>query len=78
MTMIELQFYINDYEGRLAQILIRERKKLAALARQLYGDFYLRGNMLHAEYQDNLHRLKLIKREISDLIRILREDTKYG
>ncbi len=74
MTDLESLFFINNYEGNLVKLLIRERKKLADLQKRLWSEKNLKMSILKHEYDSELHRLKLIRVMISQLIKTLRED----
>jgi len=78
MSLINQLFYLEENEGRVAKLLIRERKNLGVLQKRLWGDFYLRGMMEYNQYKTRLSRLKLLRIQYSQLIKILREDERYG
>ena len=78
MPEIKELYFINNFEGRLVQILIRERKKLSVIQRRLWSAKNLDMSILKWQYDEELHRLKLIRILISQLLKTLREDDRYG
>ena len=78
MIEIDQLIFINSFEGNLVKILIRERKKLAGLQKRLWGEKNLKMSILKSEYDAQLHRLKLIRIQLSQLIRTLEESDNYG
>ena len=76
MTEIKYIFFINQFEGLLRQKLEFERQKLYKVQRRLSGALYLKATITRDEYLENMHRLKLIKILLSQLIRTLGESDK--
>ena len=78
MIEIEQLYFINKFEGDLVNVLIRERAKIRSLMSKLWVEKNLRMSMLKFDYDAQLHRLKLIKIMLSQLIKTLTEDEFYG
>ena len=73
MRQIEYLFFIASFEGALRQKLIQERKKIYKLQRKLGAELYLQASITRHNYLVNMHRLKLSKVMLSQMIKTLEE-----
>ncbi len=69
---------INEFEGRLANKLIAFRKELSDLHKAVNGEFHMWGDLDKNQRSIYHRRIRLLRVYISDMLKLLRDDEKYG